>query len=369
MCIRDTAETYPLQKKGHSLEFLREHLHLRPRSNTLGAVFRVRSKLSYAVHTFFQQREFIYVHTPIISTSDCEGAGEIFRVTTLDIEDSSFKGSEIDFQKDFFNEKAGLTVSGQLQAEVFAQSHSACYTFGPTFRSENSNTSRHLAEFWMIEPEVANAELKQNVQLAEDFVRYLAGYVLEHCLTDLEFLNEREWVDYDLIALLKHVHESEYEVLDYKDAISVLEKATKSFEFPVSWGMDLQAEHERYITEEHVKKPTFVVNYPSTIKPFYMKLNDDTPQTVRAMDLLVPRLGELIGGSQREDNHDLLLERMNEAGLDISTYQWYLDLRKYGTVPHSGFGLGFERLIMYFTGMTNIRDVIPYPRYPGHAVG
>ncbi|MCB0320791.1 MAG: asparagine--tRNA ligase [Bdellovibrionales bacterium] len=362
-------ETYPLQKKGHTLEFLREHLHLRSRSNTLGAVFRIRSILSFAVHKFFQERGFIYVHTPIISTSDCEGAGEVFQVTTLRREDFvSTQGEEL-YKQDFFGELAGLTVSGQLQAEVFAQSHSACYTFGPTFRSENSNTSRHLAEFWMIEPEVSFCDLEGDIRLAEDFVRYLAKEVLDRCESDLAFLAQREWVDYDLLDLIRHVHDTKYAVMSYSEAIEVLIKSNKKFEFPVAWGSDLQAEHERFLTEEYVKKPVFVINYPEAIKAFYMRSNDDDPRTVAAMDLLVPRLGELIGGSQREERYDVLCRRMEAVGLSLERYQWYLDLRRYGSTPHAGFGLGFERLLMYFTGIQNIRDVIPYPRYPGHAVG
>ncbi|MCI5064567.1 asparagine--tRNA ligase [bacterium] len=362
-------EQYPLQKKGHSLEFLREHLHLRSRSNTIGAVLRVRSELSFAVHEFFRDRGFLYLHSPIISTSDCEGAGEVFRVTTLPIEDPSFSGKGIDYQQDFFGEKAGLTVSGQLQAEAVALSHTNCYTFGPTFRSENSNTTRHLAEFWMIEPEMAFCALEGNIAVAQDFVQYLAKSVLERCHDDIAFLSKRDWVKYDLEELIRHVGESDYEVLDYGEAIAALEGASRSFEFPVQWGMDLQAEHERYLTEEHVKKPVFVVNYPAAIKAFYMRSRDDEPETVSAMDLLVPRLGELIGGSQREERLDRLTARMEEMGLSLEEYSWYLDLRRYGSVPHSGFGLGFERLLMYFTGMQNIRDVIAFPRYPGHAKG
>ena len=362
-------ECYPLQKKGHTLEFLREHLQLRSRSNTLGAVFRVRSALSFAVHEFFQKRDFLYLHSPIITTSDCEGAGEVFRVTTLDIESPHFEGRKIDYSSDFFGEKAGLSVSGQLEAEVFALSHTDCYTFGPTFRSENSNTTRHLAEFWMIEPEMAFCELEGNIALAQDFVKSLAKTVLERCEDDLAFLAAREWVNYDLLELVRFVSESDYGVMEYSEAIRVLEGADQKFEFPVSWGMDLQAEHERYLTEQYAKKPVFVINYPASIKAFYMRMNDDEQKTVAAMDLLVPRLGELIGGSQREERADRLQARMVEMGISPEEYQWYLDLRRFGSVPHSGFGLGFERLLMYFTGMQNIRDVIPFPRYPGHARG
>jgi len=363
------AEKYPLQKKGHTLEFLREHLQLRSRSNTLGAVFRIRSALSFAVHEFFQQRGFLHLHSPIITTSDCEGAGEVFRVTTLEIDNPSFEGRSIDYSKDFFGEKSGLSVSGQLEAEVFALSHTDCYTFGPTFRSENSNTTRHLAEFWMIEPEMAFCDLDGNISLAHEFVTTLAKTVLERCEHDLAFLAAREWVDYDLVELLQFLSESEYVVMEYSEAIRVLENAEQRFEFPVQWGMDLQAEHERYLTEQHVQKPVFVVNYPASIKAFYMRQNDDERETVAAMDLLVPRLGELIGGSQREERLDRLESRMMAMGISTEELAWYLDLRRFGSVPHSGFGLGFERLIMYFTGMQNIRDVIPFPRYPGHARG
>ncbi len=362
-------ECYPLQKKGHTLEFLREHLQLRSRSNTLGAVFRVRSALSFAVHEFFQKRDFLYLHSPIITTSDCEGAGEVFRVTTLDIESPHFEGRKINYSNDFFGEKAGLSVSGQLEAEVFALSHTDCYTFGPTFRSENSNTTRHLAEFWMIEPEMAFCELEGNIALAQEFVKSLAKTVLERCEDDLAFLAAREWVNYDLLELVRFVSESDYGVMEYSEAIRVLEGADQKFEFPVSWGMDLQAEHERYLTEQYAQKPVFVINYPASIKAFYMRMNDDEQKTVAAMDLLVPRLGELIGGSQREERADRLQARMVEMGISPEEYQWYLDLRRFGSVPHSGFGLGFERLLMYFTGMQNIRDVIPFPRYPGHARG
>jgi asparaginyl-tRNA synthetase len=348
-------EAYPLQKKGHSLEFLREHLHLRSRSNTFGAVFRIRSELSFAIHEFFHNRRFIYLHSPIITTSDCEGAGEVFRVTTLDIEDPGFEGKKIDYTQDFFGEKTGLAVSGQLEAEVYALSHTNCYTFGPTFRSENSNTTRHLAEFWMIEPEMAFCDLGGDIELAQDFVRFLATAVLDRCEEDLRFLAGREWVDYDLLKLLEHVRDSEYAVLEYGDAVKALGNSGKSFEYPVEWGMDLQAEHERFLTEEYVKKPVFVVNYPAAIKAFYMRMNDGEPQTVAAMDLLVPRLGELIGGSQREEREDVLEARMRSMNIPPEEYQWYLDLRRFGSVPHSGFGLGFERLLMYFTGMQNIR--------------
>lgn len=359
-------ETYPLQKKGHTLEFLREILHLRPRSNTFGAVFRVRSKAAMAVHQFYQERGFYYVHTPIITSSDCEGAGAMFRVTTLDLANVPKENGKIDFNQDFFKAEASLTVSGQLEAEIFATAIGRVYTFGPTFRAENSNTTRHLSEFWMIEPEMAFYDLEDNMALAADFVRYLISYVLENCAEELEFFQEREWTAKDHIEVLKKVASSSFESLDYSDAIKILENCGKKFEFPVSWGMDLQSEHERFLTDEYVKGPVIVVNYPKEIKAFYMKLNEGA-KTVRAMDVLVPRLGEIIGGSQREERHDMLLQRIRELKLPEENYWWYLDLRKFGTVPHAGFGLGFERFLMYVTGMQNIRDVIPFPRFPGYA--
>lgn len=360
------AESYPLQKKGHTLEFLREQMHLRPRSNTLGAVFRVRSVAAMAVHQFFQDRGFYYVHTPIITTSDCEGAGEMFRVTTLDLANIPKTNGAIDYSHDFFKEAAGLTVSGQLEGEIFATALSLIYTFGPTFRAENSNTSRHLSEFWMIEPEMAFYELEDNMKLAEDFIRYMLQYVLEKCPEELAFFQDREWTAKDHIQTLERVVASKFEHVDYTDAIKILEKCGKKFEFPVSWGIDLQSEHERYLTDEHIKGPLFVVNYPKDIKAFYMRQNEDG-KTVRAMDCLVPRLGEVIGGSQREERHDLLLKRIKEMKLPEENLWWYLDLRRFGTVPHAGFGLGFERFLMYVTGMQNIRDVIPFPRHPGYA--
>lgn len=360
------AETYPLQKKGHTLEFLREVLHLRPRSNTFGAVFRVRSVASMAIHQFFNDRGFYYVHTPIITSSDCEGAGAMFRVTTLDLHDIPKVDGKVDFSQDFFKAETSLTVSGQLEGEIFATALGKIYTFGPTFRAENSNTTRHLSEFWMIEPEMAFYELKDNMQLAEEFIRYLISYVLEHCEEELNFFQEREWTAKDHVEVLKKVAESKFESIDYTDAIKILEKSGKKFEFPVSWGMDLQSEHERFLTDEYIKGPLFVVNYPKDIKAFYMKLNDDG-KTVRAMDTLVPRLGEIIGGSQREERHDVLLKRIREMKLPEENYWWYLELRKFGTVPHAGFGLGFERFLMYVTGMQNIRDVIPFPRFPGYS--
>jgi len=359
-------EAYPLQKKQHSLEFLREALHLRPRTNTMGAVLRVRSAAAHAVHSFFQERGFFYITTPIITTSDCEGAGEQFHVTTLDIAAPPRVDGKVDYAQDFFGEPASLTVSGQLEGEVCATGLSKIYTFGPTFRAENSNTTRHLAEFWMIEPEMAFYELRDNIELAQEFVQGVIRRVFESSRPELEFLASQEWAQPGHLDSLQQVSEARFETLDYTDAIAILEKSGKSFEFPVSWGIDLQSEHERFLTDEYVKGPVTVVNYPKAIKVFYMRVNEDD-KTVRAMDLLVPRLGELVGGSQREERHDVLLERIRAVGLDEAAYWWYLDLRKFGTVPHSGFGLGFERLMMYLTGMQNIRDVIPFPRFPRFA--
>jgi asparaginyl-tRNA synthetase len=360
-------ETYPLQKKGHSLEFLREIQHLRPRTNTLGAVLRLRSAAALAIHQFFHEQGFYYVHTPIITTSDCEGAGELFHVTTLDLMNIPKESGHVDFTQDFFSAEAGLTVSGQLEGEIVATALKKIYTFGPTFRAENSNTPRHLAEFWMIEPEVAFLDLEGNMALGEAFIKYLISYVLSHCEDDLAFLHARDWVkEPGLMEALRKVADTKFEMLDYTEAIAILERSGRKFDFPVKWGMDLQTEHERYLTDEHVKGPVFVVNYPKAIKAFYMKVNEDN-RTVRAMDMLVPRLGEIIGGSQREERHDILLSRIREMGLPEQNYWWYLELRKFGTVPHSGFGLGFERFLMYASGMQNIRDVIPFPRFPGFA--
>jgi asparaginyl-tRNA synthetase len=360
-------ETYPLQKKGHTLEFLREIQHLRPRTNTLGAVLRLRSAAALAIHQFFHEQGFYYVHTPIITTSDCEGAGEMFHVTTLDLQNVAKAEGKVDYAKDFFGAEAGLTVSGQLEGEIVAMALKKIYTFGPTFRAENSNTPRHLAEFWMIEPEVAFLDLEGNMALGEAFIKYLITYVLDHCEDDLAFLHTREWVkEPGLMEALRKVATSKFEMLDYTEAIAILERSGKKFDFPVKWGMDLQTEHERFLTDEHVKGPVFVVNYPKAIKAFYMKVNADN-KTVRAMDMLVPRLGEIIGGSQREERHDVLLSRIREMGLPEQNYWWYLELRKFGTVPHSGFGLGFERFLMYASGIQNIRDVIPFPRFPGSA--
>ena len=359
------ATTYPLQKKGHTLEFLREISHLRVRSNTFGAAFRVRNALTHAIHTFFQERGFIYVQTPIITTSDCEGAGQMFEVTTLNLQQPPrAPDGKIDWQQDFFAKPAYLTVSGQLEGEIFASAFSNVYTFGPTFRAENSNTPRHLAEFWMIEPEMAFYELKDNMRLAEEFLKSIIRYVLDHCREDLEFFNQ--FIEKTVLATLEHVAQADFGHITYTDAVAELKKSGKSWEFPVEWGNDLQTEHERFLSEEVFKKPVIVTDYPKAIKAFYMRVNDDD-NTVRAMDVLVPRVGEIIGGSQREERHDVLLARLREAGLDEKAYWWYLDLRRYGSVPHSGFGLGLERMMMYLTGLKNIRDVIPFPRTPGNA--
>jgi asparaginyl-tRNA synthetase len=357
--------TYPLQKKGHTLEFLREIGHLRVRSNTFGAAFRVRNALTHAIHTFFQERGFIYVQTPIITTSDCEGAGQMFNVTSLNLgHPPRTADGNLDWQQDFFGRPAYLTVSGQLEAEIFALAFSKVYTFGPTFRAENSNTPRHLAEFWMIEPEMAFYELEDNMALAEEFLKFTIRYVLEHCREDLEFFNER--IEKTVLGTLEHVAQSKFGHITYTDAVAELQKSGRHWEFPVEWGKDLQTEHERFLSEEVFKKPVIVTDYPKDIKPFYMRVNDDD-RTVRAMDVLVPRVGEIIGGSQREDRYEVLLQRLRESGLDEKAYWWYLDLRRYGSVPHSGFGLGLERMMMYLTGLKNIRDVIPFPRTPGNA--
>ncbi|MBQ1274522.1 MAG: asparagine--tRNA ligase [Cellulosilyticum sp.] len=356
---------YPLQKKRHSFEFLRQIAHLRPRTNTFGAVFRVRSLAAYAIHKFFQERSFVYAHTPLITASDCEGAGEMFRVTTLDpMNPPKNDQGEVDFKEDFFGKMASLTVSGQLSAETFAMAFRDVYTFGPTFRAEKSNTPRHAAEFWMIEPEIAFADLEDDMRLAEDMVKYVINYVMENAKEEMTFFNQ--FVDKGIIDRLNLVATSDFGRVTYTEAIKILESCGKQFEYPVFWGCDLQTEHERYLTEEHFKKPVFVTDYPKEIKAFYMRLNDDQ-KTVAAMDLLVPGIGELIGGSQREERLDVLVERMNELGLKEEDYWWYLDLRRFGGTKHAGFGLGFERLIMYLTGMTNIRDVIPYPRTTGSA--
>ena len=356
---------YPLQKKGHSFEFLREIGHLRGRSNTFGAVFRVRNALSFAIHKFFQERGFLYVHSPIITASDAEGAGAMFGVTTLDLMNvPRTADGAVDYSKDFFGKPAFLTVSGQLEGEIFALAFANVYTFGPTFRAENSNTPRHLAEFWMIEPEMAFCDLAGDMELAEEFLKYVIRYVLDHCHDDLAFFNQR--IDDTVLSTLEHVATSSFEHVTYTDAISILEKAQRSWEFPVYFGADLQSEHERYLTEEKFKKPVIVTDYPKQIKAFYMRDNDDG-KTVRAMDVLAPRIGEIIGGSQREERLDVLKEKIKAQGLHESAYWWYLELRKYGSAPHAGFGLGLERMLMYVTGMKNIRDVIPFARTPGSA--
>ena len=358
----DSEPDYPLQKKRHSMEFLREIAHLRPRSNTFSAVFRVRSLVEYAIQKFFQENDFVYVHTPIITGSDCEGAGEMFRVTTLDMEnpDRNPDGS-IDYSKDFFGKETSLTVSGQLEAETFAMAFRNIYTFGPTFRAENSNTARHASEFWMIEPEVAFADLNDNMDLAEAMIKYIIKYVMENAPEEMQFFNS--FIDKGLIDRLENIVNSDFARITYTEAVELLLKADREFQYPVEWGIDLQTEHERYITEEIYKKPVFVTDYPKDIKAFYMRLNDDN-KTVAACDLLVPGVGEIIGGSQREERYDVLTNRMKELGLKEEDYWWYLDLRKYGGVKHAGYGLGFERIIMYITGMSNIRDVLPFPRTP-----
>jgi asparaginyl-tRNA synthetase len=357
-------ETYPLQKKRHSFEFLRTIAHLRPRTNTFGAVFRVRNACSYAIHKFFQERNFLWVHTPVITASDCEGAGEMFAVTTIDLAKLAGASKPIDYGQDFFGKPAFLTVSGQLEAEIMAMAFSNVYTFGPTFRAENSNTSRHLAEFWMIEPEMAFCDLEGDADLAEDFLKYIFNYVLETCPEDMAFFQER--INDQVMANAQKIIHEKFERISYTEAIKLLEKSGKDFEFPVKWGLDMQSEHERYLAEELFKKPVVVMDYPTEIKAFYMRL-DDSGQTVRAMDVLAPGIGEIIGGSQREERLDVLENRIKSAGLNPEDYWWYLDLRRYGTVPHAGFGLGFERLVQFITGMGNIRDVIPFPRSPLNA--
>ncbi len=356
----ESTSDYPLQKKRHSFEYLRTISHLRPRTNTFQAVFRVRSLCTYAIHQFFQEQGFVYVHTPIITGSDCEGAGEMFQVTTMDLANVPKTGDgAVDFGEDFFGKPTNLTVSGQLNGETYAMAFKKIYTFGPTFRAENSNTTRHAAEFWMIEPEIAFADLQDDMELAEKMIQYIIKYVLEQAPEEMNFFNQ--FVDKGLLDRLNLVANSEFGHITYTDAIELLEKHNDQFEYKVSWGCDLQTEHERYLTEQIFKKPVFVTDYPKEIKAFYMKLNDDG-KTVAAMDCLVPGIGEIIGGSQREENHDVLLQRMKESGLTPEDYQFYLDLRKYGSTRHAGFGLGFERMIMYLTGMGNIRDVVPFPR-------
>ncbi|MBQ8782293.1 MAG: asparagine--tRNA ligase [Clostridia bacterium] len=355
---------YPLQKKRHSLEYLRTIAHLRPRTNTFSAVFRVRSVAAYAIHKFFNERGFVYTHTPIITASDCEGAGEMFRVTTLDMDNLPVSDGKVDFSKDFFGKSANLTVSGQLSAETYAMAFRNVYTFGPTFRAENSNTTRHAAEFWMIEPEIAFADLNDDMRLAEDMLKFVINYVLENAAEEIAFFNS--FIDKGLIERLQGVVNADFGKVTYTEAIEILKKNNHNFEYPVEWGSDLQTEHERYLTEVVFKRPVFVTDYPKEIKAFYMRLNDDG-KTVAAMDCLVPGIGEIIGGSQREERYDVLAARMKELGLNEEDYWWYLDLRKYGGTRHAGFGLGFERAIMYLTGMQNIRDVTPYPRTVGNA--
>ena len=361
----DSDSDYPLQKKRHSMEFLREIAHLRPRSNTFSAVFRVRSVAAYAIHKFFQEKNFIYVHSPEITCSDAEGAGEMFQVTTLDLDNlPRDEQGNIDYSKDFFGKKANLTVSGQLEGEIMALAFRNIYTFGPTFRAENSNTARHASEFWMMEPEMAFCDINGNMDLAEEMIKYIISYVLEHCPEEMKFFNS--FIDKGLLERLDHIVNSDFVRITYTEAVDILQKSGKKFEYPVEWGLELQTEHERYLTEEVFKKPMFVINYPKDCKAFYMRLNDDG-KTVAAMDMLVPGVGEIIGGSQREERYDVLVQRINELGLDESTYDWYLDLRRYGGVFHSGYGLGFDRILMYLTGMSNIRDVQMFPRTPGNA--
>lgn len=357
--------TYPLQKKGHSLEFLREIAHLRPRTNTFGAIFRMRHHLSYAIHKYFNDNGFYYFHTPIITASDAEGAGSMFEVSTLDIENPPRnKEGKVDFSEDFFGRQTNLTVSGQLEGELGAMALGAIYTFGPTFRAENSNTPRHLAEFWMIEPEMAFYDINDNMDLAEDFLKYLIRYMLEHCREDIEFL--AKMYDEELVDRLNFVIENDFVRLTYTEGVKILEESGQKFEFPVYWGADLQSEHERYLVEKHFKRPVILTDYPREIKSFYMKQNDDG-KTVRAMDVLFPKIGEIIGGSERESDYDKLMQRIGETGMNTEPIWWYLETRKFGTAPHSGFGLGFERLMLFITGMGNIRDVIPFPRTPNNA--
>ena len=357
-------ESYPLQKKRHSFEKLREWAHLRPRTNTFGAIARVRNCVCHSIHQFFQQRDFLYIHTPIITASDCEGAGEMFRVTTLDLESVPRKQNAVDYSLDFFDRPSYLTVSGQLEAEIFATALGNVYTFGPTFRAENSNTSRHLAEFWMIEPEMAFYELTDNMDLAEQFLKQICRDVLDRCGDDVQFFHDR--IDDTVLAALNSIIQHQFIRLPYTEAVEILQRSGQTFEFPVAWGNDLQSEHERYLTEKHFQRPVILYDYPRTIKPFYMRVNDDG-RTVRAMDVLVPKVGEIIGGSQREERLEVLRQRMVDQGLRPDDYWWYLDLRRFGTVPHAGFGLGLERMLQFITGMANIRDVIPFPRTPGSA--
>jgi len=359
------AEDFPLQKKRHTLEYLRTIAHLRPRANLFQAVFRVRSLAAFAIHKFFNEQGFIYVHTPIITGSDSEGAGEMFQVTTLDLNNIPMTpDGKVDYKQDFFSKETNLTVSGQLSVETFAHAYKNVYTFGPTFRAENSNTTKHISEFWMIEPEMAFADIQVNMDVAEKMVKFIIGYVMDNAKEELDFLNQ--FVEKGLLEKLNHVYTSEFAKVDYTEAIEIMKNSGKTFDYEPKWGIDLQTEHERFLAEEHFKKPVFVINYPKDIKAFYMKLNEDG-KTVSAMDMLVPGIGELIGGSQREENYEKLLKRIEEMGLEVEDYGWYLDLRRFGSVVHSGYGLGFERMGMYLTGVANIRDVIPFPRTPGHA--
>ena len=357
-------DTYPLQKKRHTVEFLRDIAHLRPRTNTFGAMARVRNALAYAIHGFFQDKGFLFLQAPMITASDAEGAGAMFRVTTLDLENVPMKDGAVNAEEDFFGKPTFLTVSGQLEAEIFALALSDVYTFGPTFRAENSNTSRHLAEFWMVEPEVAFCDLDGLADLSEEFLKHIFTYVLDHCQEDMGFFNQ--YFDKTAISTLEGIVTSDFERLTYTEAVDILQRSGKSFEFPVVWGSDLQSEHERYLAETKIGKPIIVTDYPKEIKAFYMRLNEDG-KTARALDVLVPRIGEIIGGSQREERREVLLERIRQSGLDEKNYWWYLDLRSYGTVPHAGFGLGFERTVQFVTGVANIRDVIPFPRTPNNA--
>ena len=358
-------EKYPLQKKGHSMEFLREIAHLRPRTNTFGAVLRIRHAMAFAIHKYFNDRGFYYLHTPIITASDAEGAGAMFQVTTLNIDNPPRReDGKVDFSQDFFGRHTNLTVSGQLEGELGAMALGNIYTFGPTFRAENSNTPRHLAEFWMIEPEMAFVEIYENMDVAEDFIKYLVRYALDNCMDDLIFLNNM--IDKGLIERLKSVVSTDFVRMTYTEAIDILVKSGARFEYPVSWGVDLQSEHERYLVEQHFGRPVILTDYPKDIKAFYMKQNDDG-KTVRGMDVLFPKIGEIIGGSQREESYDKLMARINELHMDMTNLWWYLDTRRFGSAPHSGFGLGFERLLLFVTGMSNIRDVIPFPRTPKSA--
>ena len=358
-------ETYPLQKKGHSMEFLREIAHLRPRTNTFGCVLRIRHAMAFAIHKYFNDRGFCYLHTPLITASDCEGAGAMFQVTTMDLNNiPKTENGEVDFSNDFFGRQTALTVSGQLEGELGAMALGQIYTFGPTFRAENSNTPRHLAEFWMVEPEMAFFEIEDNMDLAEDFIKYCVKYALDNCMDDLKFLNDM--FDKELISRLESVISTEFVRLSYTEGVDILLKSGEKFEFPVSWGVDLQSEHERYLVEKHFKKPVILTDYPKDIKAFYMKQNEDG-KTVRAMDVLFPKIGEIIGGSQREESYEKLQARIEELGMDPTNLWWYMDTRRFGSAPHSGFGLGFERLLLFVTGMQNIRDVIPFPRTPKSA--